>query len=146
MVTLRAARPLDAGAMGDILWDALRGSDDPDAPCSGAEAIGLCGLMIERNWVTVAASEAGVQGFLARDGEEICALYVAPAARRQGIGELLVKEAKRQLPRLHLQTAFSNRGAQQFYRQAGFVPLPPLSGSDRDPTGIPIVWQQETAS
>ena len=91
---LRPARPTDAGTIGDILHRFA--AETPWMPelYSGAEAISFCGVMIDRGWVTVAEEGARVLGFLARDGPEICALYLAPEARGQGIGKRLLEAAK----------------------------------------------------
>lgn len=144
-VMLRAATPLDAGATGDILWHALREHPNVERT-SAAEAISFCGEMIERDWVTVAGSGTAVLGFLARDGQEICALYTAPDARGQGIGRRLIEDAKQQVARLHLCAARTNRDAQRFYRRAGFVPAKaddaPRENRHEEP-GMTFVWQKE---
>lgn len=146
-VVLRAATPLDAGATGEILWHALRQSGSAELH-SEAEAIGLCGVMIVRKWVTVAMSGSGVQSFLARDGQEICALYTAENARGQGIGRQLVEKAKREVPRLHLQTPVANAGARRFYARAGFVPGPSAGRTEPDATrsACTFIWQKEIAA
>lgn len=146
-VVLRAATPLDAGATGDILWQSLRESPEIEIS-SAAEAIGYCGVMIERNWVTVAMSSAGVQGFLARDGQEICALYTAATARGQGIGRRLVEKAKCEVSRLHLQTPVINTRARRFYTRAGFLPIPSANFARPDATqpACTYVWQKEIAA
>ncbi|WP_424987694.1 GNAT family N-acetyltransferase [Microbulbifer sp. S227A] len=142
-VLLRAATPLDAGTTGDILWQSLRDSAQNELS-SAAEAIGCCGVMIARDWMTVAVTGAGVQGFLARDGQEICALYTAADARGRGIGRQLVQEAKRKVPRLHLQTPAGNTGARRFYAREGFVPVGP-AGTTGQHARL-YVWQKEIAA
>ncbi|MDU9002426.1 GNAT family N-acetyltransferase [Sedimentitalea todarodis] len=146
-VVLRAATPLDAGATGNILWQSLRRAPNAEV-FSAAEAIGYCGVMIERNWVTVAMSGTGVQGFLARDGQEICALYTAATARGQAIGRRLVEKAKCEVSRLHLQTSGANTRARRFYARAGFVPVPPAHRARPDATqpAWTYVWQKEIAA
>lgn len=146
-VVVRAATPLDAGAAGDILWQSLRASPEAELH-SAAEAIGACGVMIERNWITVAVLGAAVQGFLARDGQEICALYTAPTYRGQGIGRQLIDEAKSKVSRLHLQTPKANTGARRFYAQQGFVPVSPVNRVTTDVTSHTqtYVWQKEIAA
>lgn len=146
-VVLRAATPLDAGKTGEILWQSLRESREADLS-SAAEAIGYCGVMIDRNWVTVALTGTTVQGFLARDGQEICALYTAANARGQGIGRRLVEEAKREVSRLHLQTPDFHTDARRFYSRAGFVPIPPANNARPDTTqpACTYVWQKEIAA
>jgi ribosomal protein S18 acetylase RimI-like enzyme len=148
MVELRAATPLDAGATGDILWRALQEDAHTD-DTTAAEAISFCGEMIDRNWVTVARQGASVLGFLARDGQEICALYTAPRARGQGIGRRLIEDAKQQVARLYLQAALSNPDVQRFYRSAGFVQAAVSDlryGYEQEAPGMTFVWQKEAAA
>lgn len=144
---MRAATPLDAGAAGDILWQSLHASPESDLH-SAAEAIGACGVMIERNWITVAVLGGAVQGFLARDGQEICALYTAPPLRGQGIGRQLVDEAKSKVSRLHLQTPEANTGARRFYARQGFALVSPGNRAEAEVTSPTqtYVWQKEIAA
>ncbi|MEY8830356.1 GNAT family N-acetyltransferase [Sedimentitalea sp. XS_ASV28] len=147
-VFLRAATPLDAGATGDILWRSLR-QVASDELSSAAEAIGCCDVMIARNWMTVAVNAAGVRAFLARDGQEICALYTAAEARGRGIGRQLMQEAKRNVSRLHLKTPAANTGARRFYAREGFVPVDPVGVVPWDETpdaARTYVWQKEIAA
>jgi len=90
-----------------------------------AEAISFCDPMIARGWVTVAqlSGQQEVQGFLAQDGAEICALYLAPEACGQGGGAVLLHHAKVRAPHLTLWTFQANLGAQRFYQREGFVEM-----------------------
>lgn len=144
-VVLRPATPLDAGTTGHILWQSLRDSPAPER-FSEAEAIGYCGVMIDRNWVTVAVFGSLVRGFMARDGQEICALYTAPEARGRGIGGRLIDMAKRESARLYLQTPDANSGARRFYARVGFSPVSPPSdaATDEQQHARTYVWQKET--
>ncbi len=120
-LTFRPARPTDAGQMGDILHQFE--TDTPWMPKehSGAEAISFCGTMIDRGWVMVAERAQRIVGFLARDGHEICALYVANWAQRQRIGSALLTQAKAQVDKITLWTFQANLDAQRFYLRHGFV-------------------------
>lgn len=144
-VLLRPANPLDAGATGEILHRFCQ--DTPWMPKlhTHAEAISFCGLMIDRGWMTVAAGSEGPLGFLARDGEEICSLYLAPSAQGQGIGRRLLNEAKAACNRLWLFTFVANAGAQRFYLREGFRETARSDGSDNDENlpDITYVWQKE---
>lgn len=137
---LRAATPLDAGATGAILH--RFNSDTPWMPKlhSEAETISFCGVMIDRGWVTVAESERSGQllGFLARDGAEVCSLYLAPGACGQGIGRALLAAAKAAQPRLVLHTFQANLGAQRFYLREGFCERARSDGSAND-EGLPDI-------
>lgn len=112
---------------------------------SGAEAIAHCGAMIDLGWVTVADYRGRVAGFLARQGEEICALYLAPAARGSGIARLLMAEAKARSPRLRLRVAAANARAHRFYLGEGFAEVARGDGAENDENlpDIAMVWRQE---
>ncbi|MFW8635544.1 GNAT family N-acetyltransferase [Cribrihabitans pelagius] len=128
-VTLRRATALDAGATGEILH-AFQ-AETPWMPdlYSSAETISFCGVMIDRGWVTVAARGRRVLGFSARDGAELCALYVAASARGLGVGAALLSAAKSATPRLRLRTFAANSRARAFYRRQGFVQTSQGDGS-----------------
>ena len=79
-LTLRSARSTDAGKAGDILHRFQEDTVWMPKLWTGAEAIAFCGTMIGRGWVTVAEEAGRVCGFLARDGAEICSLYLSAEA------------------------------------------------------------------
>ncbi|MEL6292571.1 MAG: GNAT family N-acetyltransferase [Pseudomonadota bacterium] len=85
-------------------------------------------------------------GFLARDGEAIHALYIAPAAQGQGIGSALLQQAQAASPRLSLWTFQANTGAQRFYKRHGFDEVLRTSGTGNDEKlpDIRMFWQRET--
>lgn len=140
---LRAARPEDALACGSILTAFGQETDWLPRLHSGAEDIAHCGQMIERGWVTVAGARP--QGFLARDGAVIHALYVAPGARGQGLGAALLAEAQAQgQAQLELWTFQANTRARQFYERRGFVAAERTDGCGND-EGLPdirYVWER----
>ena len=135
-LTLRPAAPLDAGAAGAILHGFARAT--PWMPClmSGAEAVAHCDRMIERGWVTVAEEAGAVQGFLAREGDFIHALYVAGGATGRGLGRALLDRAKAERPALSLRSFAANGPALRFYRRAGFRRVAEGYGRDND-EGLP---------
>jgi len=142
---LRPARPVDAGTMGDILYDFQLETYGTPKMWSGAETIAYCGEMIERGWVTVAEAAGRVVGFLARDRAEVCALYVAPGARGDGIGQDLLDAAKEGRDRLWLQVLEGNAGARRFYRRNGFDEIARSDGAENDENlpDITMLWQRE---
>ncbi len=73
-----------------------------------------------------------VVGFLARDGAEVVALYVARGARGQGVGKALMARAKRRSPRLALWTFQFNHAAQVFYEAQGFLEIARTGGAGND--------------
>ncbi|SFT97739.1 GNAT family N-acetyltransferase [Sedimentitalea nanhaiensis] len=146
-VVLRAARPLDAGATGEILWRYLRETGWMPNLYSGAQTIAFCGKMIDRGWVTVAEADGRIVGFLARDGQEICALYLNRAVWGKGIARLLLDDAKSQARALRLRSFEANARANRFYRRAGFVEVARCDGRDNAENlpDITYVWPKEAA-
>jgi len=142
---LRPAWPTDAGKTGDILWAFI--SDTDWMPClyTAAETISFCGQMIDRGWVTVAVLDDQVQGFIARDGAEIHALYLAQSAKRRGLGRMLLEDAKAQSKHLKLWTFQANTSAQQFYLREGFVEAARTDGADNDEKlpDIHYIWPEK---
>jgi len=120
---LRPARSTDAGKLGDILGAAIRGFDWKPVLHSGAEDIAHCGRMIDRGWVTVAVDDEtrAVLGFIAREDTRVHALFVAEAARGQGIGAALLQDAMDRSEELTLWTFEANDGARRFYDRFGFA-------------------------
>ena len=137
-LSLRPATPLDAGAIGEILYRFQQGTEWMPELYTWAEVIAFCGVMIDRGWVTVAVRDNGVQGFLARDGAEVCALYLAPGACRQGAGKALLDTAKAAVPRLTLRTFAANEMAQRFYRREGFAKTSRGDGTGNE-EGLPDI-------
>lgn len=142
---LRPARVLDAGPMGDILYTFQAETYGAPRMWSGAETIAYCGEMIARGWVTVAEAAGGVVGFLARDGAEVCALYVAPGTRGAGVGLALLQAAKQGRDRLWLQVLERNAGARRFYTREGFTEIARSDGAENDEKlpDITMSWQRE---
>jgi len=144
-VVLRPAQPTDAGKAGVIIEQFQ--TDTPWVPKlhTGAEIIGFCGGMIDRGWVTVAVRAERVIGFLARDEEEICALFVLRTAQNAGVGQGLLENAMECRDQLWLRVFQANTGAQKFYARAGFKEDGRGDGTGND-EGLPdirYVWQRE---
>ena len=140
---LRAARPTDAGRVGAIL--SAFTDDTPWMPRihSRAEDLGHAGLMIDRGWVTV-AEDGAVQGFVAREGDLIHALYVDAGARGQGVGARLLARMQSEAGALRLWTFAANDRAQAFYARHGFAEAARGDGSGND-EGLPdilMTWER----
>lgn len=143
-VTLRPATALDAGRTGWILYRFAQ--DTPWMPklYSEAETISFCGVMIEQGWVTVAEQGGQTLGFLARDGEEVCSLYLAPECCGRGIGRALLGQAQAAQPRLWLRAFVANRDARRFYQREGFYQTGRSDGAENE-EGLPdvtLAWPQ----
>jgi len=147
-VRLRPARSTDAGKLGVILKQFQDHNDwMPDLYTAG-ETIAFCGALIDRGWVTVAMLDDRVVGFLARDDDEICALYLTRRAFGKGVGRALLEDAKTRSTRLTLRVLQANTGAQRFYRREGFAEVGRSDGVDNDENlpDIAYVWPKETAT
>ncbi|WP_417701068.1 GNAT family N-acetyltransferase [Pseudophaeobacter sp.] len=149
---LRAAQPTDAGRLGAILFQAQQRARWLPKLYAEVEMIAFCGVMIDRGWVTVAVQNGVIQGFVARDGAEICSLYLAAGACGQGLGAALMDAAKDTAPMLWLRVIAANEAARRFYLRQGFREAGRSDGSDTA-EALPLIrfeWhdfcQKETAA
>jgi GNAT superfamily N-acetyltransferase len=142
---LRPARTTDAGTLGEILYRFQQDTEWMPKLFSGAELIASAGAMIDRGWVTVAVVDGRVQGFIARDGEEICALYLAEGINRRGVGRRLLIAAREGCDRLHLRSYAANEWANKFYLRQGFTETGRDDGSGTEDglAAITFVWTRE---
>jgi GNAT superfamily N-acetyltransferase len=143
VTVLRPATPLDVGRVGAILSAWI--DETPWMPRihTRAEDIGFAGMMVDRGWVTVSENET-ITGFLARNGDDIHALYIAPTARGKGVGSCLLIDAMDQEDQLTLWTFQANTRAQVFYERHGFTPVEHTDGAGND-EGLPDIryhWQR----
>lgn len=129
---LEPARPTDAEAIGLILSDWI--DETPWLPRihKREQEQAFAQDLVARGWVTVARRCGRVAGFIARDGNDIVALYVAGHARRQGVGQALLDRAKKKSPRLSLWTFQFNEGARSFYEANGFCEMERTGGAGND--------------
>lgn len=143
---LDAARPGDAAAMGAILSDWIDATDWMPRRHTRDEDRAWCLELIAAGRVRLLRGPGGVAGFAAREGEEIPALYVAAAWRRQGLGRRLLDDAKALSPgRLSVWVFQANTGARRFYERAGFAAAE-LSDGGRNAERLPDVRLIWTAS
>ncbi|NIZ61798.1 GNAT family N-acetyltransferase [Sedimentitalea sp. CY04] len=105
------------------------------------EVVGFCRAMIDRGWVIVAQSQGRVVGFLARDQEEVCSLYLLSNERGNGFGRALLASAKASSPRLLLRTFVANEAAQRFYHRQGFIEIGRGDGSTNEEE-LPDIYLQ----
>ncbi|MGY9046581.1 hypothetical protein P775_10795 [Puniceibacterium antarcticum] len=147
-LVLRPARSTDAGKLGAMLTAAVLENPWKPRLHSGAEDISFVGVMIDRGWVTVAedSDEQVPLGFIARDRDEVNALFIAPPARNSGVGRALLEHAKAASDALTLWTFQANEGAQRFYRREGFIELRRTDGRDNEERlpDVLLRWQRPT--
>ena len=92
----------------------------------------------------LAARAPAFLGFLARDGETVSALYLAPLARRRGVGAALVKAARAGRSRLEVWTWGANAAALAFWQAQGFRIVATTEGGE-DAGGMPdlnLEWRR----
>lgn len=78
-----------------------------------------------------------VVGFLAREGGEVLALYVAEGARGRGIGRALLSDAMADCPEGGLWTFQANQAARGFYARMGLTEVMMTDGENEE--GLPDV-------
>ena len=110
-----------------ILGDWVR--DTPWMPklYSRAQDKGFLRNLQDRGVLRVAAEPAA--GFLARIGGKVDAVYLAPDARRQGLGRGLLGEVMAAEPLVQLWTFQANKPARASYRTLGFVETEQTTGT-----------------
>lgn len=131
-LSLGPARPADAAAIGAILSDWIDQTDWMPRIHKRDDEMRFAADLVAEGWVTVARRAGRVVGFLARDGADVLALYVAHPARGQGVGSALIARAQRQSAHLWLWTFQFNHAAQAFYARHGFVETLRTGGAGND--------------
>lgn len=128
---IRPALSLDAGRVGAILSEFIDTTDWMPRIHTRAEDIAFADGLISKNWVHVFEGTK-MEGFIARHGTKIHALYVRAEARGQGIGTALIDHAKSQSDTLELWTFQANFAAQRFYERHGFLEVIRTDGFGND--------------
>jgi GNAT superfamily N-acetyltransferase len=146
-VKLRPAVAGDAASLGAILSDWIDTTPWMPRLHTRDEDRGFVGHLIVTTEVTVAELGGDPAGFLARDREEIPALYLAGLARGQGFGTALLRRAQDAAERLTLWTFQANAGAIRFYHRAGFSEAERTDGARNDEKlpDVRLVWTRTTA-
>ncbi len=146
-INLRAADPGDAGRLGAMITEAVEARAWKPRLHSAAQDIAHVGTLIDRGWVTVAELGPEVAGFLAREGYEIHALFVAGWAQGRRLGSALLEQAKTRADRLELWTFQQNEGAQRFYLRHGFAETRCTTGDNEE--GLPDIhylWRRDAGA
>ena len=145
-VHLRPARKADCPQMGQILLGWVE--ETPWMPrIHPRESYGgFAELLKNVGEVTVATEGPGgkVLGFIARQDEDIQALYVASDARGRGVGKALLDHLKRRHGRLVLWTFQANEGARRFYGREGFreAVFTDGQGNDEKLPDLQMIWER----
>ncbi|MDG2403501.1 MAG: GNAT family N-acetyltransferase, partial [Paracoccaceae bacterium] len=109
------ATAMDAGTIGAILSQAVDLANWHPRLYSRAEEIHYCSHMIELGWIRVARKNGQAVGFIARDHQDIVALYINSDVQRRGIAMRLLKDAKKTETRLTAWCYVQNTPAQKLY-------------------------------
>lgn len=142
---LRPARAADAPALAGVLAGWIAETPWMPALHSADEDLRFLRRLIDEAEVTVAAGWRVPVGFMARDGEVIHALYLAPRVRGRGLGARLLGLAKAQSPRLTLWAFQANERARAFYAREGFreVEFTDGAGNDEKLPDVRLEWRRE---
>lgn len=99
--------------------------------------------VIRRGWVRMVTRDARPAGFIIRDGAIVHALFIHPDTRGQGVGRVLLNEAKAHTARLDLRVLHANKQARAFYLSQGFSEAMCGLGADNDENlpDVQMVWQ-----
>ena len=98
-----------------------------------------------RGHVRAVSDARGLAGFMLCMGPELHALYVHPRVQGQGLGRLLLEDAKREKDRLNLWVAEENTRGRRFYCRHGFAEKTRCDGAynDEGRPEILMVWPPE---
>ncbi|MDA5557118.1 GNAT family N-acetyltransferase [Shimia sp. MMG029] len=117
---LRRAQASDGPVMGAILQGWIE--DTPWMPVlhSLEDTQRFCAGLVQTAGCWVAEDAGKVCGFVAAQQGWVHALYLAPDARRRGVGSALLKQVQRDAEELQLWCFQANEAAQRFYAASGF--------------------------
>jgi GNAT superfamily N-acetyltransferase len=130
---LRPARTGDAPAITRV-FQAARDHSLAFLPKlhTDAEDHAFFARIVERGDVTVIETGGDVVAFLARTGQEVAHLYVAPSHQRQGHGAALLTDAQASSEHLALWVFQRNANAVAFYAAHGFAIIASTDGADNE--------------
>lgn len=131
MIRLRPAEPEYCPAMADILQDWIEATSWMPV-LHGRNGTHAFLRRLQADAEITVPYGVPVTGFLARNGAEIDALYLAPEARGRGVGTALIQAAQAECTHLRLWCFQRNAGALRFYERCGFREPRRTDGLDND--------------
>jgi GNAT superfamily N-acetyltransferase len=135
MVTVRQATPADAEAIAEIHTTARREAM-PWLPVLHTDAetrVWVAEVVLVAQQVWVAEVDGQVVGYIGVSDHDLNDLYVRPGWQRQGIGTVLLEQARAVSPdRLELWAFKRNAGARRFYERHGFVAIGETDGAGNE--------------
>lgn len=145
MLTIDAARPDDAASLGAILSDWIDETAWMPRLRSRKQDRDFVADLIHSGGVLVVREGEVSVGFLFERDCHVGALYVAPTARRRGVGKRLLDSVKKGCDHLDLWTFEANEGARRFYQREGFETVERTEGdNDEGLPDIRMLWQRES--
>jgi GNAT superfamily N-acetyltransferase len=141
---LRAATEMDIDAIAKIMGDWC--ADTPYIPALHTREQDrkfITGVVATQD--VMVADDDGVQGFIAREDDEIDQLYLAQAARGREIGSALLDKMKTRSDKLELWCFQANTGARRFYERHGFT-IDRMTDGVRNQEKLPDIRYVWTAS
>lgn len=141
---MRQAKRADTTALAMILGEWIKETDWMPKLHSHVEDRAFIRRLIDEYDVMVVRSWLGPQGFLARDGAWIHALYIRAFSRGRGQGRRLLDVAKSRSPRLELWCFQMNTRARSFYASEGFREVEHTDGAGNDEKlpDVRLVWER----
>jgi len=146
-IQIEAASADDAPAIATILSGWIDETEWMPRIHTHEQDQGFGRYLIEVTEVAVARHRGQVVGFLARQGRDVQALYLARDARRKGVGSALLDHAKSQSDHLRLYTFQANHAARAFYAHHGFAEDHRTDGAGNDEKlpDICLTWERGDA-
>jgi len=122
-IIVRRAAGAEAPAIAEVYVASRRGAAQfiPTVHSDDEMRQWIAGYLLPTLDVWVAEAGGAIVAMMAMEGDSIEQLYVAPPSQRRGIGDALLKLAKKVSPvRLRLYTFEKNAPARRFYEARGF--------------------------
>lgn len=148
-VAIRRALTSEADAIADLYVASRRGASAfvPTVHTDDETRAWVSDYLVPRLEVWVAESNGILLGMMALEHDLVDQLYIAPAAQRRGVGDLLIAHAKKLRPaRLRLYTFQRNHPARRFYEARGFVAIEFNDGSHNEEHEPDVLYQWNGAS
>lgn len=139
---IEPARLRDLPALAQVLWSFTRSTDWMPPARGRALDLALLTRLVLRRRIRLIRDDRGPVAFIARDHDRILALYVHARARRHGLGQALLREAKEKTPFLALWTPVASNVSRRFYAAEGFstAGFGDGSGNDESLPEVLMIW------
>lgn len=143
MTAIRRATSADAAACVDILRDWINGTGWMPMLHTRASMVGFWEARLIDTKARVLDDGAGVAGFGVFDDGMVTALYLAPSARRLGLGSALLRDLTEGEGDVSLWVFEANTAARAFYIAQGFQDVRRTNGENEE--GLPDILMTRAA-